>query len=565
MPQDHRSLRSRRALALGLGLTIVGAAAPIRAAAAAAGGPGAPSTGHVVFVTDKRAYLDRGSLDGLEAHQTLQLYRSGRAAGSCTVDTIAVRQATCAGGRARVGDTFKAPGGRRPRPPRPPSELPALIDDATLRTRAVAVAESRYDKVDFSGKPAFRAHTNVLASPSFEVWPDPAGGYSVERIDGAIQGVPLGSTGARFDAAFSAMRWQVPLALARFRPGQPSQFYLWESEISRRGSEGPTVFAVGRLWPWHTPGLTVLDGLQLGRQNEARTVEGGVYAGLIPTALGLAPSTDTWAGGLYGSVVEPGGVHSAFHLAREEARVGVWSAPGVGLVAEGEALGQVWLGPLTVGGGGHARVAAQPGARAVFDRAYVDLGVRPSLAFAAGLHARYLGPVLMPDAPLVGETPPVAGSMHAALDARWDPLGWLALAVFAGADADRDTGRRLAHGAAEIRLPRLFSAAGGLWLGAEAEEGWLRGRAAYAQLVGYVADRVQVLARATASATQFETPTESPNAHELAGYLRVEGTLTPTLRVRAWSSALLPLLVQGEPPAQARPGLIVGSSVTGVF
>jgi hypothetical protein len=549
-------MRARRAFVLAVGVTVVGTTATARAA---------PSTGHVVFVTDKRAYLDRGSLDGLGPGQTLQLYRGGRAAGTCAVDTIAEREATCAGGRARVGDTFKAPGGKRPRAPRPPSELPALVDETTLRTRAAAVAESRYDQVDFTGKPAFRAHTSVLASPSFEVWPDPAGGYSVERIDGAIHGVPLGSTGARFDAAFSAMRWQVPVALARFRPGQPSQFYLWESEISRRGADGPTVFAVGRLWPWHTPGLTVLDGLQLGRQNEARTIEGGVYAGLVPTAVGLLPSADTWAGGIYGSLVQLGDPHSAFHLAREEARVGAWSAPGVGLVAEGEALAQVWVGPVTIGGGGHARVAAQSGARAVVDRVYVDMGVRPSLAFAAGLHARYIGPLLMPDAPLVGETPPVAGSAHAVLDARWDPLGWLALALFAGADADRDTGRRLAHGAAEIRLPRLFSAAGGLWLGAEVEEGWLRGRAAYVQLVGYLADRVQLLARATASATQFETPTESPNAHELGGYVRIEGTITRTLRLRVWSSALLPLLVQGETPAEARPGLVLGASLSGVF
>ena len=237
----------------------------------------APSTpGRVQFVTDKRAYLDRGAADGLSPGQALPFARGGRAAGSCTVDTTSDHGATCVGGRPRVGDTFRPTRALAKKVQRRAAALAPVVDDETLVARAAIVSDSAIDKVDFSGKPAFRSHSTAEITPGFSVWftrPDAQGGsYAQERIDGTIRGVALGFGGLHFDGAFSAIRWSAPAGQERFRADTPTQFYLWEAEVTRRVEEGGTVVAVGRLWPFHTPGLTLLDGVQLGRQNHDHIV-----------------------------------------------------------------------------------------------------------------------------------------------------------------------------------------------------------------------------------------------------------------------------------------------------
>ena len=329
-------------------------------------------------------------------------------------------------------------------------------------------------------------------------------------------------------------------SFGRFRPSAPAQFYLWEAEVSKRHADASTVFAVGRIWPWHTPGLTLLDGFQVGRHNKVETIEGGAYAGLIPWAVNVNPSASAWASGLYGALVQVGDNNTTFRLAKEEARLGVWHAPGAGLVTEGEILAQAWLGPFNLGGGGRVRAAsAIPGGPAL-DRAYVDLGARATLKFGGGLHLRYVGAALPDDALLVGETQAPKGSIHAVGDVHWDIFTWLGCAGFGGIHRDRDSGRSQNIGAAEIRLPRLFRDFGGAWLGAEVSEGWMRGRLLYGQIFGRFADRIQILARVSASASQFQIPETSPNLHELGGYLQIDGMISssaPPARVVADSGA----------------------------
>ena len=592
MPQARRSITFALVLLLGLGWAATTEAArkhrrrrPGKRARAELVAPAAkvtpgrpahwvanPLLGRVQFVTDRRAYLDRGTAEGLSMRQSLALARAGRPIGACTVDSIGDHEATCAGARARVGDTFRVGRHVVRRAAAALPELAPLVDDSTLQTRAAAIADATIQKVDFNGKHSARGRATATVSSGFGAWMsqgDPQGGYAQERIDGAIHGVEIGRTGFRFDGAFSAIRWNQPLAVERFRSGTPTQFYLWEAEATHRqqdSGDGGTTVAVGRLWPFHTPGLTLLDGVQLGRQNQARTAEGGIYGGLIPSAASLAPSFDIWAAGIYGALSQPGSKGSAIRLARQEMRIGVWRGADTGLVSELEALAQAWIGPVTAGGGGRMRWASGvDGGRVVLERAYLDFGVHPTPDARATLHMRYLGAALLPDAPLRAETPLVDGQLHALADAQFTLSPRLALAFNAGAHREGDTGLHQFHGGAEVRFPRLFGDAGGLWLGGEVEQGWTQGEDVYAQWVGRYAERVQILARLSANATRFETPAAVWNLHELGGALNVDGVLSSWLRIRAWSLIRTPILVQGELASEASFGAVLGLSLVGAI
>ena len=558
--------------------TVVAAPAPAPGVAVAPPTPGSPF-GRVALVTDRRAYLDRGAADGLVAGQALAITRAGRSIGSCTLEVVGDHESTCTGHRLRVGDSFRAgragtrralaAGAASARARAKVPTLPPVVDDQTLQARAAVIADAAVEKVEFNGRHAFRGRATAEVSPGFVAWftqpNDTGGGYAQERIDGVIRGVPLGQTGFRFDGAFSAQRWNTPAALERFRAGSPTQFYLWEAEATHRRQEGDggTTIAVGRLWPYHAPGLTVLDGVQLGRENEARTAEGGFYGGLIPAATSLAPGFDIWAAGLYGALAQPGDRTSLVRLARQELRVGVWRDTRT--VTEAQGLAQAWIGPVTAGGGGRVRWSPDAGGGVAVEQASVDLGVRPSLASGAGLHARYVGATLLPDAPLRAELPLTGAALHAIADGYVELSSRLSLAGSAGAHREGGTGRHQLHAGAEVRFPRLFRETGGLWVGAEVEQGWLQGENLYLQFIGRGSEHLQVLARLSGSGTRFETPTAIWNLHELGAYANVDGVLTSWLRVRAWTLLRVPILVQGVPPIDATLGAVTGLSLAGAI
>ena len=526
--------------------------------------------GHVLFATDQRAYLDRGKLDGLEAKQSLPILRGGRAIATCTVEQTAEHQATCTGARLHVGDTFRPPGATaRPAPKAAvASALPPVTATATLQERAEAVSQTAIDKVDFHGKRLFGGRTRIVVTPALAIWrtqSDPGSSTTLEQIDGAVQAYDVGLAGLRLDAAFSALRWGAGSGAGRFRPDERTQFYLWQAELSRRSDAAGTVFAAGRIWPWHLPGLTLLDGVQIGRHDREGTREAGLYAGLLPTALGLGPSTDAFSAGFYGMLTEVGQPRGLFRLARQTARLGMWHTPGAGWTADVEGAGQIWLGPTSVSGGGRVRLSAAGGARPVLERAYLDFGMRPTLTLGGGLHVRYFGVSAGDVAALVGEVPANTGAVHAVADVHADPWVWLGLAGFAGIHQERASGRAQRHGAGEVRFPRLLRSFGGASAGAEIQEGWTKARVLYGQLVLRAGPAFVATARVSASATQFQTPEVATNLHELGGSLNLDGPLAPWLRLRAWLAFRSPWLVQGEASPAPSLGLMSGGSLTGVF
>ena len=111
----------------------------------------------------------------------------------------------------------------------------------------------------------------------------------------------------------------------------------------------------------------------------------------------------------------------------------------------------------------------------------------------------------------------------------------------------------------------MLGGVGGVSGGLEADAGWLRSQLVYGQLVTRFGERVRLLARASVSANEYTTPVTAPNIHELGAYLHLDGDLATWLRLRAWSLARVPLLIQGQFPTEATFGTSGGVSLMGGF
>ena len=55
----------------------------------------------------------------------------------------------------------------------------------------------------------------------------------------------------------------------RFRHGEVAQIYLWEAAFSSREVGRQFTISVGRIWPYHTPGLTLLEAASVGGETLA--------------------------------------------------------------------------------------------------------------------------------------------------------------------------------------------------------------------------------------------------------------------------------------------------------
>jgi hypothetical protein len=159
--------------------------------------------------------------------------------------------------------------------------------------------------------------------------------------------------------------------------------------------------------------------------------------------------------------------------------------------------------------------------------------------------------------------PAAGGALHAVADGQWDLSPRFGVAARAAAHRDAETGHQQLQGGAELRLPRLLRGAGGLWLGADVQQGWIQGQAVYLQLLANHDEAIRFVARLSLDDTRFDTPAATWNLRELGGYLDVEGRLRPWLRLRVWSLLRAALLVQGEPAAYPTFGGTAGLSLAG--
>ena len=519
--------------------------------------------GRIVYVTDRRAYLDRGAQDGLAVQQTVQFLHNGRPVAKCVVEIVGRHDAVCTTSRAHPGDVFKVPIARRTARAEPKHPLPPLVPADALAARADAIATARFGKVDFTGTRAAASATRIDFGAGFTVWSASsatAGKHAAEQLDFQIRHAPLGNSGMRLDASATAIRWQTWTGDLRFRPNTPTQLYLWEAEVSRREEDDLTVFAVGRLWPWHVPGVPMLDGAQVGRRNQDHTLEWGAYGGLMPNTVSLLPIFDNWAVGVYGGTATSGATGDLLRFTRAEARLGVRSSATVGLVSEAEALTGLSFASFNTEGGARLRYSKMVDPQPVFEMAHVDLRLRANAAVGGWLVLRYIGAPPEQQPLLTSELPSLRGGYHAALNLSWDLGLDLGLALLANAHLEPGTSLRENEAGLELRLP-LFGAAGGAWLGATLGEGWMRTRGGYVQILGRHGPRLVVIARLTGDTSQFTTPREQANLTEVGGNLQAEVGLTARVRLRARGLVRVPLFEQGTDPTGAGTSYVTGMDI----
>jgi len=547
-----------RALALAAAMS---ASIGQRTAEAQEGGP--ERIGWVRYVTEKRVYLDRGAADGLAIQQNVRLRRGAAKFATCQIEVLAAHAAVCRGSGAEIGDRFEVPGVVPGSPAPAPRPLPVPEDDETLEQYERALADAPHAKVDFVSKAGAGLPPRVWVGVNASLFSEPgsADRYAYEAIDAEIRHVPIGSGSLRFDAAFTALRRQTTTD-PRFRPSVDSMFYLWEAEITRRQRDDRTVFAIGRLWPWHLPGLPMLDGAQVGRRNASGTIEGGVYGGAIPTALTLSPIDGSWASGLYAAATQGGS--GARMLSRQEVRVGVRDSTTVGLVREAEAVAQVWSRPLVVGIGYRFRHAPLVDDSPVLELAQGDVRFAPTASVRARAQFRYLGGAAESRPLLRGEVQTRAGGYSGAADLAWDAFQRFGLGLLASGHHDSETGLDQADAGLELRSPRLFGDVGGMAAGASASEGWLRTRTAFIQVMARTS-RLRIFGRVGGGTTQFAEPVLTPLTVELGGNLQIEGAITPWLRIVARSLVRAPVVLQGELPQDFLYGVVSRIDLVGTY
>ncbi len=139
-------------LVVSVGLAAFTGDAGLAIAGDAARGPArAAARGRVVYVTSQRAYLNRGTADGLGKGDAVELSRNGRMIALCTVELVADHSAVCRTPAARPGDGFRvSPAGRLRERQVTPRTLPPVVAGAVLRERAAAIAVAPHDKGEFS-------------------------------------------------------------------------------------------------------------------------------------------------------------------------------------------------------------------------------------------------------------------------------------------------------------------------------------------------------------------------------------------------------------------------------
>jgi len=521
--------------------------------------------GRVRFITQQRAYLDRGAADGLAPRQNVGLLRGNAKVATCQIEILSAHAAVCRGSGIQVGDMFELPAAaRRPQPPAAaPRPLATPEDDDTLERYARAIADAPHAKVDFASKAGAGLPRRVWIGVSAGLTSEPGApaNYAYEAIDAEIRHVPIGSSSLRFDAAFTALRRQTTID-PRFRPSVESMFYLWEAEITRRERDARMVFAIGRLWPWHLPGLPMLDGAQVGWRNARETIEAGAYGGAIPTALTLSPIDGSWAGGVYAAATQDG--RGVPLLSREEIRVGVRDSATAGLVREAEGVAQIWSRRLALGAGGRLRHAPLVDSGPVLELAQGDVRFVPTASLRARAQLRYLGVAAESQPLLRGEVPTTMGGYHGAVDLSWDVFERFGIGLLASGHHDSEGATDQGDAGLEFRAPRLFGDVGGLAVGATAGEGWLRTRAAFIQLMARTS-RLRIFGRIGGGTTQFAEPRLTPLTVEVGGNLQIEAVLAPWLRIVARSLVRAPVVLEGLIPPSSLYGVVSRIDLVGAY
>ncbi len=443
------------------------------------GHPAHAGRGRVTYATEHWAFLDQGRADGLVDGRRVALVRHGHRVGRCRVEHVAEHHAACAMRGARSGDlaVFR---GRAPRPQREAlGKPPAPVSRAVARH----FARLRIARVPFRG--TFGAGNLTGMALAVDVqhqsWVGLAATatrYHRESVEISLAGIPIWN-GFTASADATVAWWPDRPSNTRYRPDTPLQLFVWQTAVTRRAPGGLTLSA-GRFVPWHTPGLTLLDGVQAGWAPASGTAEVGLYAGTLPDIMTLAPSTSQWTTGAYFS--QRLGTNQAFrfsyegrlaftHYANDPARVEteVVTSTDIGSAVSAD----LDLRLALVG-----QTQPAPGV----DAFRGSVTVRPADGISVRAGYRYLSPFAADADALFAWNVP--GSRHLSASVSWALSPDLTLGVDGdGAWILDQVSTTRADIGPSVDFPHLFGEHGGVSLGVREGFGWTGGPVAWAQAI----------------------------------------------------------------------------------
>lgn len=452
----------------------------------------------VDYVTRTRAFFDAGTDAGLEAGTDVRLLRRGTEVGGCRITVASAHHASCGiTGGVRIGDeAFFEPKRMTPAPPPPPTieagpkieTMPA--DEAQRMQEALRAAPLDKVKDEASAPDASGLRLRGSLAASHEAWVvvggDRTGGdFQSERVDVFLGDLPLGFLGATANVDLTAVAWSRRPDGTRFRPGATAQLYVYETSVSSRDPDRSFTASIGRIRPWHAPGLLFVDGLQVGWRPKGGRLELGVVGGSLPDAVRLEPSVQRWVLDGYWSVAAGG---PDLYLA-SDGRIGLARAPELGSIGELETdLSLQWSELIRTSVGGRAVLDSDGPALAGL-RAFAEVRPISRLRFAADFRTR--DDRLEAFAPTLG----VIGATHGSFTASWWVIDPLEIALSGSAVQLPGDDALRGFAGPELRFPRLFGQVGSLSVGYQEALGWLPGRSSWVQALLHPAPMIDLMAR----------------------------------------------------------------------
>jgi hypothetical protein len=527
----------------------------------------ANASGTVTYVTQSEAFLNVGAQSGLAVGQKLEVTRKARKIGACDVVTVSDKTAICKGERFDRGDRFSFAVNDAVIPkPRPPDEVakprPPLPTASELKQKRDVVLAAPLKVVPFEKGEALATSARASVQLREQVWhiTSSAGGpFARTSLDASAKAsLGLGFLPTAYGAA--SMRVVGDLlapADQRFRPGELVELYVWGASVGT--SDGPVIAELGRFYPRMAPGLSLLDGAQVGGRFLGST-EVGVYAGVIPDVVSTLPAADRIAAGAYfGTDAAP---LDDELLILPRLRVGVMSNPDFTVVrGEVEAQTQlVWINILTLGGSLRAGMGGTPQLAPSLDTARADLAFTAIPNVTLSGNYRFLAPLVV-DYDLLSKYPVGAagGAHHGGGSAAFRPFSWISLGATGGAGFDFTAQRARGYAGPEIGFPELFGSWGGMDVGYLEELGDWPGRSGW--LSAHLAP-LSVL-RFGSRLSYFETQAFYDSLRETAVMLFVDAPVVPwlTLRGRTYVQQAMPTLA---PLPRSTPTVVMADlSITG--
>ena len=496
-----------------------------------------PAAG-VVYATRDRAYLDLGLEEGLASGSEVELVRGTRSILRCRIDQISLHHASCAVAGARAGDQARftaqqlrtvAPvisstiGPARPEP----SEEELSSAKHRLASEPFAMVESTASG-DIGVARRFDAALG-LTHETFLITGDRD--FERERVDLVLRDLSLGFWGATAGVDLTAFLWTHRPEDARFRPRHAAQLYVYETAIYARERDASFTAAIGRIIPWHAPGIVYLDGLQIGWRPAGTRLEVGLVGGTIPDLLTLEPTIDRWLADAYWSIEAGEKLYFA-----SEGRIGAGFSESLSVIGELESRVYLRLDRW---------LSASLGGRGVIDRdgpALAGAQLSLSLDPLDDLRITVDGELRDERFELALPTASIFAAEHASMTATYLGLSFITVGASGGVGHLRADDQLRGFAGPELGFPHLFGEAGDLFAGYQEAFGFVPGRTVFVQAILHPAQDLELFSRIS----YLEDRVVGGTLEELGAFIHLDWRAFRYFRLRASLLGTAPFADIGE-------------------